>query len=141
MRLRSANCWSRACNCETGHGHVEDRLQALGLDAFDDIGADTGPDRLAHHIRVVFVGEHHDGAWLVATDQHHLFQHIAAGGFGVDQDHIRAYAFDPCVQIDGQPRFVDDIETGLDQGGPEPSDFFCGIVDQQDTQHVQASGQ
>jgi hypothetical protein len=56
MRLRSASCWSRASSCaaglvafEAGHGHVEDRLQARGVDAFDDVGADPGLDRLAHH--------------------------------------------------------------------------------------------
>ena len=64
---------------EARHGHIEDRLQALGLDAFDDIGTDAGLDGLAHHIRVVLVGEHHDGPWLIAADQHHLLHHIAPG--------------------------------------------------------------
>ncbi|MNK98737.1 hypothetical protein D3C87_1191090 [compost metagenome] len=63
---------------EACHGHVENRLQALCVNAFDDVGADPGLDRLSHHIGVVFVREHHNRSWLVARHQHHLFHDIAA---------------------------------------------------------------
>ncbi|MNW00032.1 hypothetical protein D3C71_1954770 [compost metagenome] len=67
----------RLVTFEAGHGHVQDRLQPRGVDAFDDVGADPCLDRLAHHPGVVLVGEQHDRPRLVTADQHHLFHHIA----------------------------------------------------------------
>ena len=116
---------------EAGHGHVEDRLQALGLDALDDVGADPGLDGLAHHLRVVLVGEHDDRPWLVTGDQHHLFHYIAAGRFGVDQHHVGAHRLDPLGQVDGQAGFVDHLEAGFDQRALQATDLFRRIVDQE----------
>lgn len=56
----------------TRHRHIEDWLEPLGLNALDDIGADPCADGLTHGIRVTVVGEHDDGPWLIAADQHHL---------------------------------------------------------------------
>ena len=64
---------------EAGHGDIEDRLQSRGVDALDNVGTDPGLDCLAHHAGVVLVGKHDNGMGLITTDQHHLFQHIAAG--------------------------------------------------------------
>ncbi|MNE46987.1 hypothetical protein D3C80_1413630 [compost metagenome] len=63
---------------EAGHGHVEDWLQPRRMDAFDDVSADPGLDRLAHHARIVLVGKHDNWPWPVATDQDHLLHHIPA---------------------------------------------------------------
>ncbi|MNF10513.1 hypothetical protein D3C80_2114760 [compost metagenome] len=60
------------------HGHIQNGLQALRVNALDDVRADPGLDRLAHDIRVVFVSEHDDGPWLVAADQDDLFHDIPA---------------------------------------------------------------
>ena len=50
---------------ETSHGHIENWLQALGVNAFDNVGADPGLDRLTHYAGVVLVGEHDNRSWLV----------------------------------------------------------------------------
>ncbi|MNF72286.1 hypothetical protein D3C84_542580 [compost metagenome] len=83
----------------------------------------------------MLVGKHDDGAGLVAGDQHDLFHDVAAGRFGIDQDHVGANGFDAGRQVDGQAGFVDDLEAGLHQGGLEAADFLGGVVDQQDAQH------
>ncbi|MNV99998.1 hypothetical protein D3C71_1954360 [compost metagenome] len=78
----------------------------------------------------MFVGEHDDRPWLVAADQHHLLHHVAAGGFGVDQDHVGTYGLDAFGQVDGQPGLVYHLEAGFDQGGFQAADLLRGVVDQ-----------
>ncbi|MNP44566.1 hypothetical protein D3C76_1384310 [compost metagenome] len=46
------------------------------------------------------------------------------------------HRFDARRQVDGQARLFDHLEAGLDQGGLEATDFFRGVVDQQDSQHA-----
>ena len=79
----------------------------------------------------MLVGEHDDRARLVAADQHHLFHHVAAGRFGVDQYHVGAHRLDPLGQVDGQAGFVDHLEAGLDQRGDQATDLLRRIVDQE----------
>ena len=120
---------------EAGHGHVENGFQALGLDAFNDIGANASADGLAHGIGVVVVGEHDDGPRLVTADHDHLFHHVPAGGVGVDQYHVGANRFDPLGQVDGQTGFLDHLEAGFDQSGAQATDLARGVVDQENAKH------
>ncbi|MCY1303534.1 hypothetical protein D9M71_723110 [compost metagenome] len=106
------------------------------MNALDHVGADTGPDRLAHQVGIVIVGEHDDGVRPVAADHHYLFHHVATGGFGVDQHDIGARGFDPLGQVDAQAGFVHDLETGLHQGIAQTADFLRGVINQENAEHA-----
>ncbi len=111
MQLRA----QRLIAFKAGHRHIQNRLQPLRLNTLDDISADPGFDRLAHHAWIVLVGEHHDGTWLITADQHHLLHHVATWRFSVNEDDVRAHGLNARGQVDDQSGFVDHVETGLYQ--------------------------
>ena len=84
---------------EAGDAEVEDRLDALLLQAVDDIGGDAGIDRGLDRGGVALVDEHRDRPPHGAADLEHLLQHVAAGVFEVDQDDVGIQRIDPGEQV------------------------------------------
>ena len=70
------------------HGHIEDGAYTFARKAGHDVGTDAGGDRVLHVRSVVVVGEHDDGAALVARGHDHMLERVACLAFGVDDDQV-----------------------------------------------------
>src|SRR3546814_12422737 len=74
---------------ETPDRHVDDRLDALLLQAIDDIGGNTGIDGGLGHRRIGLVDEHRHRAGAPAGNLETRLEDVAAGIFSMDGDAIR----------------------------------------------------
>jgi hypothetical protein len=83
---------------ETRNAEVEDRFEALFLQSIDDIGGNAGINGSLDRRRVALIDEHRDRPPHRAADLEHLFQHVAAGVFEIDHDHIGVERIDPAEQ-------------------------------------------
>ena len=74
---------------EARNAEIEDRFQALLLQAVDDISGDTGIDGSLDRGGIALIDEHGDRPSHRPADLKHLLQDITAGIFEIDHDDIR----------------------------------------------------
>src|SRR5262245_17573677 len=80
---------------------IEDVLDALLMQAPDDVGGDAGVDRGLDRGLVALIDEHGDGALHRPADLEHLLEHVAARVLEVDQDDVGVEGIDASEQVRG----------------------------------------
>ena len=74
---------------EAGHGHRQDRVNALRRQTRHDVGGHAGGYGVVDMLGVAVVGEHDDGSALIACGHDHMLQRIAGIALRVDDHHVR----------------------------------------------------
>jgi hypothetical protein len=97
--------------------HVEHRLDALGGEAVDHVGADAGAHRLLDQAGIRGVDEHHDRQRLVAADRAHALERVAARAVHVDDDDVGPHGAHPRHQVLARRHGGDDLGIGGEQPG------------------------
>jgi len=116
------------------HGNVDDRLDARRFNSVDDIRRHAGADCGLDAGFVAFVDKHDNGARCVARRQGHVFERVARGRVGTDDDHVGGVVFDRAQQLERRFALHHDVVAAAGEALYDDLDSLGAIVYNQNAQ-------